>query len=294
MVTKVVLTGATGFVGSHSLESWAGKDNVSVLPVVRTDAQRERCKTRPCLLFSELTEAKLLGLGWRDATVIHLTGASRDYGDHSMWESIVGTTDMVSTVSRRAGARRIVYLSGYGVRADATEPYFIAKYRAEALIRASGIPHTIFRSSYVLGFEDELMPQLAAGFRRGRVEVPGSGLYRVQPLHIADVVAVLLAAARDSSEDSRVIPLLGAPIAYIDLVKSLASKVAPETTVVAVELEEYIQRILRSSDPDLSMSELGILIYDCLGPPTVNCYGRTMPDLGSVIERVANSYMMGK
>ena len=294
MVTKVVLTGATGFIGSHCLENWAGREDVSVLPVVRTEAQRERCNTSPCILLGELTTATLLGLGWRHATVIHLTGASRDYGDRSMWDSIVGTTELVTAVSRRAGAKRIVYLSGFGVQADATEPYFMAKHRAEALIRASGIPYTIFRSSYVLGFGDELMPQLAAGFRRGCVEVPGSGLYRVQPLHVADVVAVLMAAAQDSSEDSRIMSLLGAPIAYIDLVRSLASRIAPETTVVTVELEDYIRRTLRTSDPDLSVGELCVLIYDCVGPRTVNCYGRTMPDLGRVIEQVANSYMMGE
>ena len=60
-----------------------------------------------------------------------------------------------------------------------------------------------------------------------------------------------------------------------------------------MELEAYVQRVLRASDPDLAMSELCVLIYDCVGPPTVTCYGRTMPDLATVIERVARSYVSG-
>ena len=67
-----------------------------MLPIVRTEMQRERCRITPCLLFEELAANRLLDLGWGEASLVHLTGASRDYGDQSMWESIVGTTDVVA------------------------------------------------------------------------------------------------------------------------------------------------------------------------------------------------------
>ena len=253
--------------------------------------QRERCRITPCLLFEELTANRLLDLGWGEASLVHLTGASRDYGDQSMWESIVGTTAVVAGVARGAGLRKIVYLSGYGVSPDSTEPYFRAKCCAEALIGATAIPHTIFRSSYILGHGDELVPQLIARLRQGYVEVPGSGLYRMQPLHVADVVPVLMAAVEEAPNDNRIVPLLGEPIAYIDFVKSLARSVAPGAKIVTVELEDFIRRIRRSSDPDLSMSELGVLICDCVGPSTVNCLGKTLPDLRNVMERVVALYV---
>ena len=245
------------------------------------------------MLFKELTANTLFNLGSEGATLVHLIGASRDYGDNSMWESIVGTTDVVARVAKRAGVRRIVYLSGYGVCAGSTEPYFRAKYRAEALIGTAGVPHTIFRSSYVLGRGDELVPQLVDALRRGNVEVPGSGLYRMQPLHVADVVAVLMAAAEEGSNLSCVIPLLGEQIAYIDFVRVVASRVAPDAKIVTVDLERFIQQIVGSTDPILSMSELCVLICDCVGPPTLTCLGRRLGNVDSVIERITAVYVDG-
>ena len=38
------------------------------------------------------------------------------------------------------------------------------------------------------------------------------------------------------------------------------------------------------------MSELAVLICDYVGPPTLKCFGETLSDFGSVIERVAGLY----
>ena len=275
------------------MRSWAGQRGLSLLPIVRTEAQRERSPTKPCLLFKDLTAKKLLDLGWGEASLVHLAGSSRDDQDQSIWDSTVGTTRVVAGVAQGARLERIVYLSGYGVAANSTEPYFRAKSRAEHLIQATGIPNTILRASYILGPGDELTPQLVAQLRRGRVEVPGSGLYRIQPLHVADVVTILLAAAADRSADSQILPLLGEPIAYIDLVKSLAMRVAPTAEILPVELEQFIRRMLLSPDPDFTISELCVLICDRVGPSTRNCFGKTLPDLNSVIERIAAQYIEG-
>ena len=91
-----------------------------MLPIVRTETQRERCTTAPCVLFNEFTASTLLDMDWSGASLVHLMGASRDYVDQSMWESTVGTTDVVTEVARRAGVSRIVYLSWYGVCAGSS------------------------------------------------------------------------------------------------------------------------------------------------------------------------------
>jgi uncharacterized protein YbjT (DUF2867 family) len=51
-----------------------------------------------------------------------------------------------------SGSRpRFVYLSSLGVREHATNPYLVARWRAESLLRASGLPYTIARPSFITG-----------------------------------------------------------------------------------------------------------------------------------------------
>ena len=121
--------------------------------------------------------------------------------------------------------------------------------------------------------------------------MPGSGQYRLQPLHVSDVVPVLLAAAADTSDRSRIMPLLGEPITYLDFVRALARRVAPQATIVTVELEDFIRSVVKSSDPELSISELCVLISDYVGKPTASCFGETLPGLGNVIARVTDIYV---
>lgn len=286
---KIIVTGSTGFIGGQCLQRWVGT-GMEVMPVVRTEAQREACSIQPCLLFEELTPSTLRDLGWHDACILHLAGTSRDRFQCSMQDSIVGTTQVVCETARSVGLQRIVYLSGYGVTADSTEPYFRAKSEAEQTIRSAGIPTTIFQPSFILGPGDELTPYLVSQLRGGRVEIPGSGLYRIQPLHVDDVVAILTAAVADSSANSQVLPLLGEPITYIDFVRSLALRVAPEAEIVPISFEQFMRRMLISPDPDFTISELCVLICDCVGPPTQSCFGKTVLGLNSILERLVAEY----
>jgi uncharacterized protein YbjT (DUF2867 family) len=46
---------------------------------------------------------------------------------------------------------RFVYLSSLGVREHTTNPYLVARWRAESLLKVSGLPYTIARPSFITG-----------------------------------------------------------------------------------------------------------------------------------------------
>lgn len=108
-----------------------------------------------------------------------------------------GTVNAVSAAGR-AGVRRFVYLSGAGVRAGRSEPWFGAKWRGEEALRASGIPATIFRPSWVYGPGDRSLNKFVAFARRlPFVPVIGDGRERVQPIHVRDLAeAVAMSVER--------------------------------------------------------------------------------------------------
>ena len=64
----------------------------------------------------------------------------------------------------------------------------MTKFRAEELVRASGLDTTILRPSLIYGPKDAFITMLARQLRLNPVmPVIGSGRYRLQPIHAADV-----------------------------------------------------------------------------------------------------------
>ena len=288
-MSDLVVAGATGFLGRH-LMSKAASEGLPVLPVVRSRERAQAENLENFLVLPEITgrESELSSL--KSPCLVHLIGSTRDERDSSVWNSNVATTQKLISIARYAGIRRIIYLSGYGITDQSSEPYFQAKAEAENLIRASQIPYTIFRCSYILGLGDELIPTLIEQLEGGRIEIPGSGSYRIQPVHVDDVVSVIMKAANDESLDSFTFDLLGQPVAYVDFVRNLCSKIAPTAEVVTVDMEIVIRRAIFSPDPFLTLSELAVLICDRVGDPTPRCLGVEMRDSESIFDEISSSY----
>jgi uncharacterized protein YbjT (DUF2867 family) len=86
---------------------------------------------------------------------------SATQGSAETYESIdFGLTAMLIRAAVLSGSRpRFVYLSALGVREHVTNPYLVARWRAETMLRATGLPFTIARPSFVTGPDrDESRP----------------------------------------------------------------------------------------------------------------------------------------
>jgi NADH dehydrogenase len=97
--------------------------------------------------------------------------------------------------AQAAGVARYVYLSGAGAAPDAAKHWFVFKWRAEEAVRASGIPHAIFRATWLYGPEDVALNRFL-GFARRLPFVPlfGDGKQLMQPLFVDDLAGILAEA----------------------------------------------------------------------------------------------------
>lgn len=87
-----------------------------------------------------------------------------------------------------AGVSRLVHISVANVAADSPYPYFRAKARVEARLRASAIPTLAVRPTLVFGGSASLLEDLGWLLRRLPVfAVAGDGRYRVRPVHVDDL-----------------------------------------------------------------------------------------------------------
>jgi nucleoside-diphosphate-sugar epimerase len=101
-------------------------------------------------------------------------------------------TERVVAAARAAGATRLAYVSGAGAAPDAARHWFRAKWRAEEAVRASGIPWTIVRPTWVYGPRDVALNRFV-GFARQLPFVPmtNTGRQLLAPVFVEDVARLI-------------------------------------------------------------------------------------------------------
>lgn len=114
-----------------------------------------------------------------------------------------GTVHQVQA-AKEAGVRRFVYVSGVGAAPDAEKHWFVSKWRAEEVVRNSGIAHVILRPTWVYGPEDVALNRFL-GFARRLPFVPtfGDGKQLMQPLFVDDLGRLLADALERTEADNQ-------------------------------------------------------------------------------------------
>jgi nucleoside-diphosphate-sugar epimerase len=166
------------------------------------------------------------------------------------------------------GVPRIVLLSGlgvarYGLARRLTNRYFLSKLAAEVEAFRSGRQTVVFRPSYIVGRGDTFVSSMLEPIRRGEVEIVGDGLYRLQPVAVADAAEAILTALTLAPSPPRVFDLVGPePVSYRDLVLRLAGRLSAPVRLAAVSVEEAERAAAAGGFQGLSLEELDVLLSD--------------------------------
>ena len=198
---KVLVTGASGFVGGHTVAALlrAGHEVVGMsreLPQEKRRASGAAYVTGDVTDTATLTPEKFAGC----EAVVHLVGIIQEVPARGQTFEVVhtqGTKNLLAAVKEGGGTGRFIYLSAIGSTPDAPARYSKTKAAAEQAVRESGIPFTIFRPSIILGPDGDFVHQMedlitkppGAPFAPPFIPVPGNGENRFQPLWIGDLTA---------------------------------------------------------------------------------------------------------
>jgi uncharacterized protein YbjT (DUF2867 family) len=208
---KVLVTGATGFVGPAVANAIvdAGHD-VRVLER-KAGAWRDagiRCQEA---VQGDVTDADSLHRAASGMEVIvHLVAIRQ--GKRERFERIMveGTRSLIAA-AKEADAGRFVLMSALGVTEQNKDlvPYYGAKWAMEQDMKASGLEHVIFRPSFIFGRDGGILPTfLKLAKLSPFTAVMGSGEQRIQPIWIDDLAAYF-ARAVDVPETNRTFELGG-------------------------------------------------------------------------------------
>jgi NADH dehydrogenase len=99
-----------------------------------------------------------------------------------------GGTEKLVDAARKAGVRRLLYMSGAGAAPDSPRHWFRAKWRAEEAIRGSGAEWTILRPTWIYGPRDVSLNRFVNFARRLQaVPMTNFGRQRMAPVFIDDI-----------------------------------------------------------------------------------------------------------
>ncbi|MDD4051742.1 MAG: complex I NDUFA9 subunit family protein [candidate division Zixibacteria bacterium] len=226
----IAVLGGSGFIGSYLVLNLLQMGCRFNLLVNRTDpdlvSPTGRIKTFQGSIENETAlEECFTGC----EVVYHLVGLIAETRTKTFQKTVVEGTGHVVAAARKAGVKKIIYLSALGADPDARSAYYRTKFQAERQVVASGLDYTIFRPSIVYGLQDKFINMLAGMIRRSPVTpVVGDGQYRLQPVYVEELCAVMARSAREGFTSGRIYEIGGAePLTYLeilDIIKRILKK----------------------------------------------------------------------
>ena len=278
----ILITGASGFIGRHVVETLAGNGG-RVRALVRSARGAAVLDGVDCeLARGDVTDpASLAAATVGVDTVVHLVAIIA--GKRADFERVIveGTANVIGA-ARAAGVRRLVYMSALGTSAQTKDavPYYQAKWACEQAVQTSGFSHAILRPSFVFGRDGGALPRFLRIARLAPVTpVVAPGTQRLQPIWVDDLArAVELAAGR---EDDLLVELGGPDVVdWNELWRAIKDTLGtrrPSLRIPAALIRPAALVLEQLPDPPVTRDQLTMLR---LGDNVVSDEGAGMAALG--------------
>lgn len=259
----ILITGATGYVGTHLVQRLRERGE-PLRALVRDEKAAARARGAGMdAPIGDVTDPESLRRAMEGVrTVIHLVAIITEKHDTFERNIAQGTRNMVAA-AKMAGVTRFLHMSANGAQDNPRYPYLRAKWQAEQAVIGSGIPYSILRPSLIFGEGDQFFNTLAGVVRLNPVvPVVGDGTSMFQPIWVEDVCSCFVKMLDDdaylgkacavggpeqlSYEDlldiiMRVLgkrkPKLHVPVALMKPLAALMEKVLPSPPVTPAQLD---------------------------------------------------------
>ena len=200
---RIVITGATGFIGTRLLERLPTEFKKRTLCLVRRDSNIKKIewlglKYAFCDLLEKDSLADVLS---KDDIVLHIAGIA-DIDNKKMEQVNIGGMKNLLEAARIKGIKSMIYISSVNAKLK-KGPYAMSKFRAEDLLRNSGIDCTIIRPTLVYDdYGNKEVRNLVNMVKRLKFfPVIGNGNYRLQPIHVDDLAELIILALKNRPKE---------------------------------------------------------------------------------------------
>ncbi|MGH7202367.1 MAG: NAD-dependent epimerase/dehydratase family protein, partial [Planctomycetaceae bacterium] len=280
----LLVTGATGLVGSHVAE-FARECSLRTRALVRPGSDVSRLRDWGVeTVVGDLADPVSLRAAVAPANlVVHCAAKVGDWGPLEDYRrvNVQGLRNLLESVRAAGNVRRFVHISSLGVYeardhygTDETEPpspdgidgYTTSKAEAETVVAAAieehNLPAVILRPGFIYGPRDRtVLPRLLDAIRTKRFAYLGSGEQLMNNTYVGNVVQAVFLALENEQSAGQVYNVTDDPIVskreFISTIAELAGYAPPTKTVplgVARPLArtlDWTWRLLRIGRPPI-------------------------------------------
>jgi len=288
---KILLTGATGFLGFRTLEKLIEIDEVrSIIATGRTIKQSHYLKhPKITYILGELSDKAFVEEITQDIEyVIHAAALSSPWGKYKEFEdaNLRSQLNLINAIKRNKIVKYI-YISTPSMYFDSTNrkdirendhlprkfinAYSSTKRMAEIELINSGIPYVILRPRALTGRGDTvIMPRIISAHKKGRLKIIGNGKNIVDLTSVANAVdAILLSLKAEGAALNQIYNITnGEPVNLwekITYVLSLMNEQLPQKKIpyrlvlTIAQLMEWKSKITHMKEPVLTKYGVGVL-----------------------------------
>jgi uncharacterized protein YbjT (DUF2867 family) len=236
----VLVTGGTGFIGSHLCAELAERDHD--VTALSRDGDTAGLPDGVTGVAGDVTDyASIVDAFEGQDAVVHLVALSPLFepaGGNAMHDRLhVGGTENVLAAAQEHDVGRFVHMSALGADADGSTAYIRAKGRAERAVMDSDRDWVVFRPSVVYGDGGEFVPfakKLTTPYLTG---LPGGGKTPFQPIWVGDLVPMLADAAEDDAHVGEAYDIGGPEVLTLgDVVRKAYRAAGKSVTILPIPM----------------------------------------------------------
>lgn len=210
---RILVTGASGFVGSRLVSALIAAGNEAVCLSRRPEAARARLPAAALVVGGDVQAQAALHTAMHGCEAAFYLVHSMEGDGFDFEERDREAARMFARAADEAGVRRIIYLGGLADDAGKLSAHLRSRQEVGEILREGRVPVTEFRAAIVVGpggASYEMLRQLVE--RLPFMITPKWTATRTQPIALGDVVRYLVAALDDGGTTSAVYEIGGPEI----------------------------------------------------------------------------------
>lgn len=283
---KVLLTGATGFLGFRTLEKLIEREDITaIIAVGRTIKKTHK-------VYHPKVEYSLGDLGNRDFVeslmkdvdhVIHAAALSSPWGkrDEFVAANHITQKNLIDAALRNS-VKKYIFISTPSMYFEIKDKYNIkesdplpdkfinayaeTKRMAEIELEKSGIPYVILRPRALTGRGDTvIMPRLIRAYNEGRLKIIGDGKNTADLTSVANVAdAILLSIDSNEKGMNETYNISnGSPVKLWEAISDVLRKMdkEPPTRKLPFGFVKFIARLMELKSKATNMNEPTLTVY---------------------------------